>query len=64
LLNHQNNYVERLSVDNKVVKNFNILATSLNSCIIIFIIQNYFSDLYLTKFFDILAKFFRVKILC
>jgi len=34
-LDHQNNYVERSSVDN-VAKNFNILATSLNVLYLIF----------------------------
>jgi len=37
LLN-QNNYVERLSVDNNAAKNFNILAISLN------VLHNYFDD--------------------
>jgi len=46
-LNHQNNYVERLSVDNNAAKNFNNLAISLN------VLHNFdvdqiklFSDLY------------------
>jgi len=39
LLDHQNNYVERLSVDNNAAKNFNILVTSLN------VLHNYFDDL-------------------
>jgi len=30
LLDHQNNYVERLNVDDKVAKSFNILSISLN----------------------------------
>jgi len=30
LLDHQNNYAERLNVDDKAAKNFDILATSLN----------------------------------
>jgi len=36
LLNHQNNYVERLSVDDDAAKSFNILATSLS------VVHNYF----------------------
>jgi len=35
-VNHQNNYVERLSVDGKVAKDFNILANNLN------VLHNYF----------------------
>jgi len=35
LFNHQN-YIECLNVDDKVVKNFNILATNLN------VVHNYF----------------------
>jgi len=35
-VNHQNNYVERLSVDDKIAKGFNILANSLN------VLHNYF----------------------
>jgi len=34
----QNNYVERLSVEDSIDKNFNILETSLN------ILHNYFDD--------------------
>jgi len=51
-----NNYVEHLNIDNKVVKNFNILATNLN------VLHNYldgptklFSDPYLAKLLDISA---------
>jgi len=36
LLDHQNNYVERLSIDDNAEKSFNILAISLN------ILHNYF----------------------
>jgi len=59
LLNQQNIYVKYLSIFHDTVKCFNILATSLN------VLHNYFdgptklfSDLYLTKFFDILAQSF------
>jgi len=52
-----NNYVERLNIDNKVVKNFNILAINLN------VLHNYlygptklFSDSYLAKLLDISAN--------
>jgi len=38
LFDHQNNYVERLNVDYKVAKSFNILAISLN------VLRNYFDD--------------------
>jgi len=45
LLDYQNNYIERLNIDNKVAKSFNILAISPT---IIFLIQTkLFSDLYL-----------------
>jgi len=37
-LDHQNNYVECLNVDDNAAKNLNILATSLN------ILHNYFDD--------------------
>jgi len=56
-LDHQNNDVECLSVDDNVTNSFNILATSL------IILHNYFdgptklfSDLYLAIFLDISAK--------
>jgi len=39
ILLDQNNYVERLNIDDKAAKSFNILATSLNVYIIILIIQ-------------------------
>jgi len=35
-LDHQNNYVKRLNIDDNAAKNFNILATSLN------VLHNYF----------------------
>jgi len=38
LLNHQNNYVERLNINDKAVKSFNILATNLN------VLHNYFDN--------------------
>jgi len=57
--NYQNNYARRLSIMSDVAKNFDILATNLS------ILHNYcdgliklFSNLYLAKFLDILAKFF------
>jgi len=57
-LDHQNNYVERLNVDN--AKSFNIPATSSS------FLHNYFngstklfSDLYLTKFLLQQNRFFR-----
>jgi len=37
LLDHQNNYVERLNVDDRDAKSFNILAINLN-------VHNYFDD--------------------
>jgi len=55
-LDSQNNYVERLSVDDNDAKNFNILATSLN------VLHNYFNDpneiifRSVCKFLDISAK--------
>jgi len=56
MLDHQNNYVERLNVGDKA-KSFNIPATRLN------VLRNYFdvqtklfSDLYLTKLLDTSAK--------
>jgi len=64
-LDHQNNYVERLSVDGNVAKNFNTLATSL------IVPHNYFdviqtklfSDLYLAKFFKYFSKTFPCRFL-
>jgi len=50
LLGHQNNYVERLSID--AAKSFNILATSLSVLIISMVQTKLFSDLYLAKFLD------------
>jgi len=52
----QNNYIERLSIDDNAVKNFNI--SSNQSYIIILVQRNLFSDLYLAKFLDTLAKSF------
>jgi len=52
-LNHQNNYAERLSVDDNAVKSFNILAINLNVLIILTVQTKLFSDLYLAKFLDI-----------
>jgi len=46
-LNHQNNDVDRLSIDDNAAKSFNILAPSLN-------IYNYFDDL--AKFLDYFSK--------
>jgi len=60
LLDHQNNYVENSQARQQYCKNFGILATNLRS-----VLHNYFnsptklfSDLYLAKFLDILAKSF------
>jgi len=55
LLDFQNNYVERLSIDDNAAKSFNILATNLN------ILHNYdrtklFSDLYVAKFLNTSVK--------
>jgi len=57
LLDHQNNYVENLSVDDYAVKSFDTLATSLSA------LQNYFDGptklfLDLAKFLDTFAKLF------
>jgi len=53
-VDHSNNYVERLNVDDKVANGFNILANSVwMSYIIILLVQTVlFSDLYLAKFLD------------
>jgi len=58
-LNHQNNNVGHSNIMSNIVKNFDILATSLS------ILHNYFDgliklflDLYLAKFLDALAKLF------
>jgi len=54
-IDHQNNYVERLSVDDNAAKSFNILVTS--SYINILMIRiKLFSHLYLAKFLDSSAK--------
>jgi len=56
LLDHQNNYVECLNVNNNTTKSFNILLISLS------VSQNYFngpklfSNLCLAKFLDISTK--------
>jgi len=58
-LDHQNNYAERLNVDDKSAKNFNILAISLNvllKIIILMVETKLSSDLYVAKFLDTLAK--------
>jgi len=57
-----NNYVERLNVDDKIAKSFNILATSSNVLHNYFIVQTkLLLDLYLAKFLDTLVKLsFRV----
>jgi len=59
LLNHQNNYVEHLNINDKAAKTVNILVQFEN------VLCNYFddpnklfSDLYLAKFLDISAKLF------
>jgi len=55
LLNLQNNYVERLSIDDNAAKGFNIQRLSVLHSY--FIVQTkLFSDLYLAKFWDISAK--------
>jgi len=56
-LDHQNNYVEHLSIDANAAKSFNIPTTNLN------ILHNYdrtklFSDLYGAKFLNTSAKLF------
>jgi len=59
-LDHQNNYVERLNVDDNSAKNFNTLATSLS------VLHNYFNGLnkiifrsqYLATFFRYFSKTF------
>jgi len=38
LLDHQNNYVERLNIDDNTAKSFNVLLTNLN------VLHNYFYD--------------------
>jgi len=43
-LDHQNNYVEHLNIDN-ASKSFNILATNLNVLIILMVQTKLFSDL-------------------
>jgi len=58
LLNFQNNYVERLSINDNAAKSFNILAINLS------VLHNYsdspnkiiFLNLYLAKILDIAAK--------
>jgi len=50
------NYVGNLSMMSNVVKNFDILTTSLNVIIILMI--KLFSNPYLAKFFDISTKSF------
>jgi len=52
LLDHQNNYAERLNVDDKSAKNFNIPAITLNVLLkrIILIKTKLSSDLYVAKF--------------
>jgi len=64
-LDHKNNYIEHLNIDDIAVKNFNILETSLN------ILHNYFDGpnkiifKSVTKFLDASAKlFFLYEILC
>jgi len=60
-LDHQNKYVERLSVDDNAAKSFNILATSLNVLYnyhVLLVQTKLFSDLYLVKSLDISAKSF------
>ena len=49
LLNHQNNYVEYLSVNNNIVKHFNILTNSLS--------PNYFNDPKTKLLLDLLYLF-------
>jgi len=47
LLDHQNNYIEHLSIDDNAAKYFNILAISLNvlhNYYILMVQQNYFQD--------------------
>ena len=56
-MDHKNNYIEHLNIDDIAVKNFNILATSLN------ILHNYFGSNKIifksvTKFLDASAKLF------
>jgi len=58
LLTIEGNYVERLNVNDNVVKSFNILTTSLNDIIILMVQTKFFFDLYLTKFLDISAVLF------
>jgi len=53
-LDHQNNYVERLSVDDNVITNFNILPVFYT--IILLVQTKLFSDLYLAKSLHISAK--------
>jgi len=58
LLNHQNNYVERLSIGDNATKNFNVLAVSLS------VLYNYFDSqkkkkiifISVSQFLDTLAK--------
>jgi len=53
VIDHQNNYIEALNVDDKAAKNFNIPATSLS------VLHNYL--MVQTKFFQI---YISAKMLC
>jgi len=51
-LDRQNNYVERLRVNNNATKSFNNPTISLNDIIILRAQTKLFSNLYLAKFLD------------
>jgi len=46
LLDHQNNYIERLNIDDNTAKSSNILVTNSNVLIILMVQTKLFSDLY------------------
>jgi len=57
-LNHQNNYVELLNIDDNATKSSSVLAIRTSYIIILMVQTKLFSDLYLVKFLDSSAKSF------